>query len=45
MGTGQTGISCKKLDRNFIGIEMDKDAFELSKERINTYEWQKSVGF
>ncbi len=43
MGTGQTGIACKKLDRKFIGIEMDKEAFELSKERITTYEWQIKI--
>ena len=34
MGTGTTGIVCKKLDRNFIGIEIDKDYFNISKDRI-----------
>jgi DNA modification methylase len=37
MGTGQTGIACKKLKRKFIGIEKDFNSFELSKERINNY--------
>ena len=35
MGTGQTGIACKKLNRKFIGIEMNKEAFDLSKQRIS----------
>ena len=34
MGTGTTGVACKKNDRNFIGIELDKKYFEISKERI-----------
>lgn len=36
-GTGQTGIACKKLKRKFIGIELDKKSFELSKKRIEEY--------
>ncbi len=34
MGSGTTGVACKKLDRNFIGIELDKDYFKMAKERI-----------
>ena len=34
MGSGTTGISAKKLGLNFVGIEIDKDYFELSKKRI-----------
>ena len=29
MGTGQTGIACKKLNRKFIGIELDGDAVDF----------------
>lgn len=29
MGTGTTGLACKKLKRNFIGIEIDKDYFNF----------------
>lgn len=35
MGIGTTGIACKNLDRNFIGIELDKDYFEIAKRRLN----------
>lgn len=35
MGSGTTGVACKRLDRNFIGIELDNNYFEIAKERIN----------
>ena len=35
MGSGTTGVACKNLNRNFIGIELDKDYFEIAKKRIN----------
>ena len=34
MGSGTTGIACKKLNRNFIGIEIDDFYFNLAKTRI-----------
>lgn len=34
MGTGTTGVSCKKYNRNFIGIEIDNQYFNIAKERI-----------
>jgi DNA modification methylase len=34
MGSGTTGVACKNLNRNFIGIEMDKNYFEVAKKRI-----------
>lgn len=36
MGSGTTGVACKNLNRQFIGIERDKDFFEAAKNRINT---------
>lgn len=35
MGSGSTGVACKKLNRNFIGIELDKKYFEIAKERMH----------
>ncbi len=34
MGSGTTGIACKQLGRDFIGCEIDKEYYELAKERI-----------
>lgn len=38
MGSGTTGIACKNLNRNFIGIELDEDYFNVAKERIEKHE-------
>ena len=34
MGSGSTGVACKNLNRNFIGIELNKEYFEIAKQRI-----------
>lgn len=34
MGSGSTGVACKNLNRNFIGIEKDEMYFNIAKERI-----------
>lgn len=34
MGSGTTGVACKNLNRKFIGIEMDQNYFNISKQRI-----------
>ena len=34
MGCGSTGIACKKLNRNFIGIEKDNDYFNEAHKKI-----------
>jgi len=35
MGSGSTGVACKNLNRTFIGIEANKEHFELAKHRIH----------
>jgi site-specific DNA-methyltransferase (adenine-specific) len=34
MGSGTTGVACKKFNRNFIGIELNPNNFNLAKNRI-----------
>jgi DNA modification methylase len=35
MGSGTTGLACKLLNRNFIGIELDEQYFSIAEKRIN----------
>jgi site-specific DNA-methyltransferase (adenine-specific)/modification methylase len=35
MGSGTTGVVCKELGYDFIGIELDKDMFNKAEKRIN----------
>ena len=34
MGSGTTGVACKNLNRNFIGIELDPEYFKIAEKRI-----------
>ncbi|WP_373786524.1 DNA-methyltransferase [Jeotgalibaca porci] len=38
MGSGTTGVACKNLNRNFIGMELDETYFNIAKERIEKHE-------
>ena len=35
MGSGTTGVVAKNLNREFIGIELDKNYFDMAEKRIN----------
>ena len=37
MGSGSTGVACLQTDRNFIGIELDAEYYEIAKQRIKKY--------
>ena len=38
MGSGSTGVACKNLNRNFVGIELDENYFNIAKNRIEKHE-------
>jgi len=38
MGSGTTGLACKNLNRDFIGIELDEEYFKIAQQRINNSE-------
>ena len=44
MGSGTTGCACVLEDRDFIGIEMSEEYFEIAKKRIEYYEKQPRQG-
>ena len=37
MGSGTTGVACKKTGRHFIGIEQDKKYFDIAVKRVSEY--------
>ena len=44
MGSGSTGVACKNLNRNFIGIEKDENYYNIAKQRIEggfVLKWNK----
>jgi site-specific DNA-methyltransferase (adenine-specific)/modification methylase len=43
MGSGTTGVACAKLGRNFIGIELDPDYFDIAVKRIKAALAQPSL--
>lgn len=42
MGSGSTGVACVDTGRNFIGIELDDNYFEIAKKRIEQAEKEKA---
>lgn len=35
MGSGTTGVACKMNGIDFLGFELDKDYFNICKDRLN----------
>ena len=34
MGSGTTGVACVNTNRNFIGVELDENYYNIAKKRI-----------
>ena len=43
MGSGSTGVACKELNRGFIGIELEKEYYDIASERINEANVQRRL--
>jgi len=43
MGSGTTGVACKKLNRKFIGIELGDKYFNIAKKRIEETIYQPDL--
>ena len=43
MGSGSTGVACLQTNRNFIGIELDKEYYDIAKQRINEAKAQRRL--
>lgn len=39
MGSGTTGVACRNTGRNFIGIEWDKNYFDIASDRMKQLEF------
>ncbi|MBQ7675377.1 MAG: site-specific DNA-methyltransferase, partial [Campylobacter sp.] len=37
MGSGTTGVACANLERDFIGVEIDKEYFKIAQNRLKEF--------
>lgn len=44
MGSGSTGVACVNLNRNFIGMELKQEYFNIAMERINDARLNQKTG-
>ena len=44
MGSGTTGVACVQTGRNFIGIEINKDYYDIAEKRITEAQQQLRLG-
>ena len=42
MGSGTTGVACVNTNRNFIGMELDENYFNIAKDRIDKAKTQRN---
>ena len=44
MGSGSTGVACVNLNRNFIGMELKREYFDIARERIDNARLYQQTG-
>lgn len=44
MGSGTTGVACRELNRNFIGMELSEEYYNIAKDRIQGINEQIRIG-
>ena len=44
MGSGSTGVACVNLNRNFIGMELKQEYYDIARKRINDARLNKQTG-
>lgn len=42
MGSGTTGVACVNTNRNFIGMELNENYFNIAKDRIEKAKTQRN---
>jgi site-specific DNA-methyltransferase (adenine-specific) len=42
MGSGTTGVACLNTNRNFIGMELNENYFNIAKDRIEKAKTQRN---
>ena len=43
MGSGSTGVACINTNRNFIGMELNEEFFNIGKQRIDERLKEKEI--
>jgi len=43
MGSGTTAIACMNTNRNFIGIELEEEYYEIAKKRVGEKRKEKEI--
>lgn len=43
MGSGTTGVACQSLNRNFVGVEVNEEFFNIAKRRIEHVPIEQSL--
>jgi DNA modification methylase len=45
LGSGTTAVACKELNRKYIGIEIDKEYYDIAVNRLNGIDARGQISF